>query len=158
MASSSGSGAGAGSASVNFSISSNMGASTPDAPCLSCVQDPACWQNPKVRTAQNFISVCRIGHGVFFLAYALLLLIVVIMVWLTSNGSINSNVNAWVCTFIAVVVIILMGLHWYLYVKGVIPECCTNEGCTTTYEEPEAAAGLSAAFAVQSGANTNIAR
>jgi hypothetical protein len=88
------------------------------------------------RTAKNFISVCRLGHGVFFLAYALLLLIVIIMVWLTSNGSISGQVNAIVNTFICSIVIILMGLHWFLYVKGVIPECCTTEGCTFTEEQP----------------------
>jgi hypothetical protein len=145
------SGSGAGAASLNLSLSTSIGAAAEE-PCLSCVEDPACWQNPMARTAQNFISVCRTGHGVFFLAYALLLIIIIIMVWLTSNGSIGSTVNAWVCTFISVVVIILMALHWGLYVKGVIPSCCSQEGCVVYEEAEPAAAGIQGAFAIQSGA------
>jgi hypothetical protein len=126
---------------------STSAAAAPEAPCLSCVEDPACWKNPMARTAQNFISVCRIGHGVFFLAYTLLLVIIIIMVWLTNNGSITPQVNAVVDTIIAVIVIVLMGLHYSLYVKGVIPECCTTEGCVV-YEEAEASGGVQAAFAI----------
>lgn len=146
----SGSGAGAGAASLNLTLSTSMG-TVAEEPCKTCVEDPACWQNPMARTAANFISVCRMGHGAFFLAYALLLIIIIIMVWLTSNGSISTTVDAWVVTFIAVVVIILMALHWGLYIKGVIPSSCCSD--CTVYEEAEpAAAGVQGAFAIQSGA------
>lgn len=101
--------------------------------CRSCYLDPICRDNPLTATAQNELSVCRYGHGAFFLGYALLLVIIIIMVWLTSNGSVSTTVTAWVATFISAVVILLMGMHWWIYVKGVIPECCDGEGCAAPY-------------------------
>ena len=113
--------------------------------------------SPDVRTADNFLSVCRVGHGVFFLAYALLLVIVIIMVWLTQNGSITATVNAWVDTFISVVVLILMGLHWHLYVRGVIPSCCnSDDGCKPQEEVAQPMSTTSGLkVSIQSGAETS---
>jgi hypothetical protein len=128
---------------LSFSAGTGSSTSTPNAPMKTCFEDSKCYENPLVRSAQNFISVCRTGHGVFFLAYALLLLIVIIMVWLTSNGSISGVVNAWVDTFICVVVILLMWLHFFLYVKGVIPECCASETCSKYANAPEPKTNLS---------------
>lgn len=125
-----------------------------EAPCdKTCVSDPRCIDDPRVFTAKNKLSVCRYGHGVFFLAYALLIIIIIIMVWLASNGSVSSTVNAWVCTFIAAIVIILLVLHAWLYMKGVIPECCTGEGCNAAAEE-ETDAGGSMSLEFNSGAQT----
>src|ERR1700722_14000142 len=101
------------------------------APCKSCADDPTCWIKDSVRTAQSVVSVWRMAHGIFFLAYALLLLIVIILVWLTSNGSISTEVNAATCTAICAIVILLLMLHMGLYMTGVIPECC-NTDCTPT--------------------------
>jgi hypothetical protein len=93
-----------------------------------CVDDPNCWQlegKPEgPATHESFVSVTRTGHGVYFLAYALLLLIIIILVWLCDTGDISPLVSAAVTTVIAVIVALLMLAHWYLYVKGVIPECC----------------------------------
>jgi len=113
---------------ASAAVSVSVGSFGDEAPCKSCVSDPACWQNDKVRTAQNVVSVCRTAHGVFFLGYSLLLVIIIIVVWLASNGSVSAEVSAAVATFISALVIILMGVHWYAYAKGVIPECC-NLNC-----------------------------
>src|SRR5580693_2628370 len=106
-------------AGITISLSTSMGsASASEGPCISCTQDPACIGNPQVKTVQNFLSVCRIGHGIFFLAYALLMIIVIVLVWLASNGSISTTVNAWVSTLISIIVLVLMFFHWFLYIKG----------------------------------------
>lgn len=144
---------GQGSAQFSASISANMGMAAAE-PCLSCVEDEACWRNPIARTAQNFISVCRLGHGVFFLAYALFMVVILILTWLTSNGSISPTVNAWVCTLIAAIVIVFLFLHWYLYLKGVLPECCSSEGCVN-YEEAAGNGNFMAAGVISSGATTS---
>ena len=143
---------GQGATQFTASFSTSMGGLA-EAPCLSCVQDEACWKNPIARTAQNFISVCRLGHGIFFLAYALLMVVVLILVWLSSNGSISPTVNAWVCTLIAAIVIVFLFLHWFLYLRGVISECCAPEGCNV-YEETASNSNFVAAAAVSSGATT----
>lgn len=117
----------------------NLKSDGTDEPCKTCYDDPKCYGSEQTQTVANYLSPCRMGHGAFFLAYALLLLITVILVWLCSNGSITTMVSAWSNTIIASVVIILMALHWGLYMKGVIPNCCKST-CKVFVEKPEAEA------------------
>jgi hypothetical protein len=133
--------------SVNFTMGGGMGGS---GDCKRCVDDPQCIGSPVIGSVPNFLSVCRNAHGVFFLAYALMLAIIIILVWLASNGSVSATVSAATCTFISLLVIILMAVHAGAFVKGIIPECCDSPGCGAP---PAEGAGGGGGF--QAGFNVN---
>ena len=70
----------------------------------------------------NYIPYCRSYHSAGFFVYILLLVVVIVLVWLADDTI--SLFNAAVGVTIAVAICIgLMFVHWYWFIKGVIPEC-----------------------------------
>lgn len=92
------------------------------------MQDPnAPWPpvltTPIGQTVCNYVSYCRNYHSAGFLIYVLLLVAVIVLVWLAQNGTLSLMNSAIGVTIAVVLCIVLMFIHWYWFLKGVIPEC-----------------------------------
>ena len=151
----------------------------PLSPPPAMVEDPnAPWppvlQSPVGQTVCNYISYCRSYHSAGFFVYILLLVVVIVLVWLGNNGTI-SLFNAAVGVTIAVAICIgLMFVHWYWFIKGVIPECApwsfnvsgsiatrTNANAAAAVVTPApamAATAPPASVAVAAGADGGVVR
>lgn len=84
---------------------------------------PPVLETPIGQTVCNYISYCRNYHTAGFGLYIILLIFVIAAVWVGKNGSWSLfNVSVAVTVIIAVL-IALMFIHWYWFIKGVIPSC-----------------------------------
>lgn len=86
---------------------------------------PPVLQTPIGQTVCNYISYCRKYHTWGFILYGLILIAVIVVVWLGKNGTWGLTLfnTAVIITVLIAVLIVLMFLHWYFFIKGVIPEC-----------------------------------
>jgi hypothetical protein len=75
------------------------------------------------KTVCNYISWCSSTHRYAFIFYAALLVGVIVLVWLANNGTLTLFNSAVAVTIILAVMLLLMFIHWYWAMKGVIPEC-----------------------------------
>jgi len=71
----------------------------------------------------NSVSLCRSYHSAAFIFYVLMLAAVIVLAWLGNNGTITLENAAIAITVLIGVTIVLMFIHWYWFMKGVIPEC-----------------------------------
>jgi hypothetical protein len=128
---------------------SNQGAMPPTPPDLLV-------NSPVGQTACNYVSFCRTYHLAAFLLYVLLLVVAIILVWLGHHGTLTLTNAAIGTTVVVAVTIGFMFIHWYGFIKGVIPECASNYGFSGSISVQAASnANVSAATAQASAAQAN---
>jgi hypothetical protein len=82
------------------------------------------------RTTANYVSLCRRWHLYIFGAYALILIVVIILVWLLYQGiglpTLSTRNVAIAVTVLVGLTVLAMGAHWYWFLRGVVPECVSS--------------------------------
>lgn len=82
---------------------------------------PPVLDTPLGKTVCNYVSFNRNQHGLAFLVYGLILISVIVAVWLGQNGTITLfNAAVWVTVVISLLILFTF-IHWYWFMKGVIP-------------------------------------
>jgi hypothetical protein len=86
---------------------------------------PPVLETPIGQTVCNYVSLCRNYHSMAFLIYGVLLILVIIFVWMAKNGISPFTLfnTAVAITVIIAALIIFTFIHWYWFIKGVVPEC-----------------------------------
>jgi hypothetical protein len=84
---------------------------------------PPALASPLGRTACNNVGLCQQYHWGAFILYILILVVVIVLVWIANNGTISLFNSAVANTVLVAIVIGLMFIHWFWFLRGVIPVC-----------------------------------
>lgn len=78
--------------------------------------------DPCGKTADNAKILTRCRHFYVVLAFLLILIVILVIVWVATTGKITPYVTAIVVTVFAGVLIVALFVHWYYTLRGVIPD------------------------------------